>query len=82
VREAGSHRVQAELLLGQQVGRRGADQFAVSDIRADQFLYGPVVQRFVVRLEGHQVVRPQSFQAIGQASGEPPSPAAHDHHVE
>jgi hypothetical protein len=36
----------------------------------------------VVRLERHQVVRPQTFQAIGQATGEAPPAPPHDHHIE
>jgi hypothetical protein len=47
-----------------------------------QRFHGPAGQRLVVRLEGHQVVQPQPFQAVGQAAGEPPPAPADDDHVE
>jgi hypothetical protein len=82
VGEAGTHGVQAELFLGQQRGRRGADQLTVGDVQADQFLHGPAVQRLVVRFEGHQVVRPQALQPVGQPADKAPPAPPHDHHAE
>jgi hypothetical protein len=80
--EPGAHRVQAELILGQQLRRARADELSVGDIVADQLLHRPGVQCLVMRLEGDQIVFGQVIQPVGQPDIDPPTSTANDHHVE
>jgi hypothetical protein len=61
---------------------RRAGLLPVVDEVADQLPQRPGVERFLVRLKGHQVVRRQVLEAIGQRPGERPGPPANEDEVD